>query len=105
SVALDTIGLDAGAGVERHAQVVVTRNAGPDDEHEDALAFPGRLSSLVIEPRVTFVRTRWGVSDPRRNGARTGFRGWQRGSLTPPARCPPSSARRPRRHRAPPHFR
>lgn len=29
-------------------------------------------------------------------------RGWRRGSLTPPARIPPSSARRPRRQRTPP---
>ena len=32
---------------------------------------------------VTFVRTKWGVSDPRRSGPGTASGGWQRGSLTP----------------------
>jgi hypothetical protein len=32
---------------------------------------------------VTFVRTKWGVSDPRRSGPETASGGWQRGSLTP----------------------
>ena len=32
---------------------------------------------------VTCVRTKWGVSDPRRSGAGTASGGWQRGSLTP----------------------
>jgi hypothetical protein len=32
---------------------------------------------------VTCVRTKWGVSDPRRSGSGTASGGWQRGSLTP----------------------
>ena len=31
----------------------------------------------------TCVRTKWGVSDPRRSGPGTASGGWQRGSLTP----------------------
>jgi hypothetical protein len=46
-----------------------------------------------------------GRERPPSEWVRDRLRGWQRGSLTPPARVPPSSARRPRRHRTPPHSR
>jgi hypothetical protein len=40
-------------------------------------------ASREIRRAAACVRTRWGVSDPRRSGSGTASGGWQRGSLTP----------------------
>jgi hypothetical protein len=47
---------------------------------------PERTSCRLARRAVTFVRTRWGVSDPGRSAPGTASGGWQRGSLTPHAR-------------------
>ena len=44
---------------------------------------PARTRFLLARRAVTFVRTKSGVSDPRRSGLGTASGGWQRGSLTP----------------------
>jgi hypothetical protein len=45
--------------------------------------FREERDSRLARRAVTFVRTRWGVSDRRPSGPGTASGGWQRGSLTP----------------------
>jgi hypothetical protein len=44
---------------------------------------PARTRCLLARGAGTFVRTKWGVSDPRRSGPRTGSGGGNGGRLRP----------------------
>ena len=76
------LALDAGAGVEPLAQcAVIPQDLTRRRTRARSLFSRRRLSPL--RRAVTFVRTRWGVSDPHPNGSGAASGGWQRGSLTP----------------------
>src|SRR5581483_9725002 len=72
---IDTVVLDAGAGVDRVAQCAVIPQ-DPARRRTRAHARPsGKTETSQSRRAVTFVRTRWGVSDPRPNGVRGRLRG------------------------------
>jgi hypothetical protein len=60
-------------------------SARPDQTTNTSTRSCFRQDRALLSSRraVTFLRTRWGVSDPRRSGPGTDSGGWQRGSLTP----------------------
>ncbi len=55
----------------------------PGHGHQRDFRCPEEGGLMRRRREVTFVRTEWGVSDPRRSGPGTASGGWQRGSLTP----------------------
>jgi hypothetical protein len=93
-----------GAGVERLAQCAVIPQDVTRRRTRGRSVFPGRPRPLVVTPRGHFRPDKVRRERPPPKRVRGRLRG-QRGSLTPPARSPASSARRLRRQRTPPHSR
>jgi hypothetical protein len=91
-----------GARVERHAQCPLIPQDLTRRRTSARARFPGRTRALAITPRGHLRPDKRGRERPPSKRVRGRLRGVAEGVLTPPARVPPSSARRPRRHRAPP---
>jgi hypothetical protein len=98
------------SAVDSAPELNVTRNAlrfrkiRPDDERELALV-SGRPRPLMSTPRGHLRPDKMGRERPPSERARGHLPAVAEGVAHAPARVPPSSARRPRRHSAPPHCR
>jgi hypothetical protein len=79
------LALDTGAGVERLAQCTAIPRDLTTRRRRDALGFREDRDLSPLRRAVTFVRTRWGVSDPRPNGSGAASGGGGSGGRSRPA--------------------